>query len=165
MTISHSVDTQTCKRCGQTKSVSEFHRHAAEPTGYRTICKECRKPQSLIYRLSNLDKIREYDRKRGSLEHRKERVRANSHKYSSGANEWRLANPQKARAHNAVSNAIREGRLVRPEYCESCGETGEIQAHHEDYTKQLDVNWLCVCCHSKRHKVLNEIRRKALNNA
>jgi hypothetical protein len=69
--------------------------------------------------------------------------------------------PLESKAHNArivaagqaVKQALKIGTLTRL-VCEACGEP-ETQAHHEDYTKQLDVKWLCVPCHMQRH---NEIR-------
>lgn len=36
---------------------------------------------------------------------------------------------------------------MRPETCSKCYEGETIQAHHEDYTKPLEVDWLCPMCH------------------
>ena len=34
----------------------------------------------------------------------------------------------------------------------SCGQTHElIEAHHHDYSKPLDVEWLCPHCHARAH--------------
>ena len=35
--------------------------------------------------------------------------------------------------------------------CEGCGYALPVAAHHPDYTKPLDVEWLCVDCHAGRH--------------
>ncbi len=65
------------------------------------------------------------------------------------------------RAHVAVGDAIRDGRLLRPDACSACAkEGGRIEAHHEDYTKALAVIWLCSRCHRKRH--LGELLPKDL---
>jgi DNA-directed RNA polymerase subunit RPC12/RpoP len=53
-----------------------------------------------------------------------------------------------AKAHGIVSAAVRSGELL-PQPCEVCGETAE--AHHEDYEKPLEVNWLCKKHHRARH--------------
>lgn len=45
--------------------------------------------------------------------------------------------------------AIRSGLLTRPAQCGRCGGVGEIDAHHHDYQRMLDVEWLCVRCHGK----------------
>ena len=58
---------------------------------------------------------------------------------------WRLRNPEKNRAHRAVFVALRNGGIVK-EPC-LCGEE-KVQAHHEDYSKPLDVIWLCKAHHS-----------------
>lgn len=66
---------------------------------------------------------------------------------------WRKNNPLKVRAHIAVNNAIRSGRMAKPTKCCKCGVvSSELQAHHNDYEKPLEVTWLCSCCHSSLHK-------------
>ena len=59
--------------------------------------------------------------------------------------------PRKAKAHNAVSNALRDGELERPDICESCNVEGFVEAHHKNYNKPLEVIWMCVKCHRKQH--------------
>lgn len=60
----------------------------------------------------------------------------------------RLNHPEKIKARNAVNNAIRDGRLKR-ESCEVCGQVA--QAHHDDYSKPLEVKWLCRKHHDVTH--------------
>jgi hypothetical protein len=61
-------------------------------------------------------------------------------------------------ANLKVASAIRRGELKR-QPCEICGNPKAV-AHHEDYGKPLDVNWLCRSCHSKRHKEINAEKKK-----
>jgi hypothetical protein len=67
------------------------------------------------------------------------------------ARAFRVANPHIARAHLAVARAIRLGILVRPDACASCGRVCRPDAHHADYTKPLDVAWLCRRCHCREN--------------
>lgn len=64
---------------------------------------------------------------------------------------WARANPEKCRARAAVCRAVKAGKLVRPEQCPECGSDHHIQAHHDDYSKPLDVRWLCAQCHQRHH--------------
>src|SRR5208282_918645 len=58
-------------------------------------------------------------------------------------------------AYRKVKLAIKSGRLVRPDKCGKCGcpdKPGSdgrttIHAHHHDYSKPLEVEWLCAKCH------------------
>lgn len=50
-----------------------------------------------------------------------------------------------------VAVAIRNGSLTSANRCESCGNTGRVQAHHHDYSRPLDVQWLCMTCHRALH--------------
>lgn len=61
---------------------------------------------------------------------------------------YRAANPEKRAAHQAVQTALRNGSMVR-RGCEVCG--AKASAHHDDYTKPLDVRWLCHAHHMEHH--------------
>lgn len=60
----------------------------------------------------------------------------------------------KLKARRDVRQAIISGRMKRPESCQECGSVSEIHGHHIDYTRPLDVDWLCAKCHSGRHAKL-----------
>lgn len=65
--------------------------------------------------------------------------------------DWRRANKAKYLAHLAVEAAQRRGELVKGP-CEVCGTSeGLIDAHHDDYSKPLDVRWLCRAHHTRLH--------------
>jgi hypothetical protein len=49
-----------------------------------------------------------------------------------------------------VSRAIKSGKLTRLP-CEICGNP-EVHGHHEDYSKPLDVRWLCPKHHYEHHQ-------------
>lgn len=49
--------------------------------------------------------------------------------------------------------ALESGAMAKPEACENCGEIREVQAHHNDYDKPLEVQWLCTNCHSMLHMI------------
>ena len=66
---------------------------------------------------------------------------------------WKSKNPEKAKAHKTVENAIKAGKLIRRP-CEECG-APKAQAHHEDYSKPLEVKWLCAKDHRKRHREID----------
>lgn len=52
---------------------------------------------------------------------------------------------------NRLQHAIKSGKLTRPDRCERCGREGYVDGHHHDYSKPLDVEWLCRRCHMAHH--------------
>jgi hypothetical protein len=116
--------------------------------GHLGKCKECAKKDVLIRRNENIDYVLEYDRNRGKLQHRKdisvERTR-NRRNVGDGYGS----------AHNKVLRAIKNGSLKK-EPCCMCGSI-MVHAHHDDYSKPLDVMWLCSVHHSARHTYLKYI--------
>lgn len=138
------MDKLKCKSCDTEKPLCEFYNKD-------TKCKICRKALVHKYRKSNLEKIRAYDINRGKLDHRKamavERTRI------------RRKDPDGyMAAHNAVARALKKGTLERKP-CQMCGETKLVHAHHDDYSKYLDVMWLCVVHHKARHAYLEYINQ------
>jgi ribosomal protein S27AE len=58
--------------------------------------------------------------------------------------------PEKFKARNAVLRAVRRGDLAR-QPCERCGTTDNVEAHHDDYDRPLEVRWLCRRHHVDEH--------------
>ena len=66
---------------------------------------------------------------------------------------------EKTKARVLVCAAVKLGVLVRPESCSKCGVIPPpkrngypgIEAHHPDYAKPIDVQWLCLQCHREEH--------------
>jgi len=59
--------------------------------------------------------------------------------------------PLGRRVRKLVQKAIASGQLVRPESCARCERTCRPHAHHADYLKPLEVEWLCGSCHMREH--------------
>jgi hypothetical protein len=55
----------------------------------------------------------------------------------------------RCRSWREFKTAKRRGMLAPPDACEECGIHGIIDGHHDDYSKPLDVRWLCRVCHAK----------------
>jgi len=71
------------------------------------------------------------------------------------------------RTQDVLEQAVIKGIVTRKTHCEKCNDTGtfkdgrtKIQAHHSDYNKPLEVEWLCQKCHHEWHKYNKAIERK-----
>lgn len=131
-----------CFRCDRILQIDQFYKHPRTKDGRSNKCKDCTKSEVRQNRRKKIEYYRQYDRQRGSRQ---------THEYHKDLRERR---PEAYRARYAVSNAIRDGRLTKKRECEHCGDSGYIHGHHDDYSKPLDVIWLCVPCHKNRHKEL-----------
>jgi hypothetical protein len=127
--------------------------------GHVNKCKECNKSDvSKNYRV-NIDHYKEYERSRATLPHRVE-ARSDYLKTENGRaitnhakSEWSKRNPIKRGASQIVGNAVRDGKLFKPDLCESCkSKPNRLHGHHDDYAFPLVVRWLCPGCHNKWHK-------------
>jgi len=130
--------------------------------GHLGKCKECTRRDSINNRVKNIDYYIEYDRKRASLPHRKllrkKYSETNAGKESSRRNtiSYRKGNLIKYKAHNIVGNALRDKKIFKG-LCEVCG-SSFVHGHHDDYTKPLEVRWLCPTHHKQWHKENGEAK-------
>lgn len=144
-----------CVRCGAEKPLSDYY--AKDRT-----CKECRKAAVRKNRLEKVDYYREYDRDRNMREDRvqarKDYIQTDAGKESRSKTvlKYRKENPTKRAAHNAVNNAVRDGYLTKESACSECGSSDRVEAHHDDYSRQLEVRWLCCKCHNDWHNIHGE---------
>ena len=57
---------------------------------------------------------------------------------------------ERKQARNMVGIRLRRGTMTRGS-CAICGATTGVCAHHNDYTKPLDIVWLCTEHHNLIH--------------
>jgi hypothetical protein len=131
-----------CRMCNNEKIPADFY------AGFASRCKDCHKASMKVRRLTD-PYVQEYDRERAKTPARKEhsgRVAA----------QWRKDHPDAYRAQTAVGNAVRDKRLLKG-LCAICGTDENVNGHHKDYTKPLDVVWLCAKCHHRIHATFPEL--------
>lgn len=136
-----------CNTCTNVKSEDNFHKRKASIDGLSSRCKSCQ---------------RAYDKARSKDTDREEARRAYAQTDDGrlagnrAKAEYRKRNPLKSRAHCLVYRAIKGGKLTMLP-CEVCQDK-ETQAHHDDYSKPLNIRWLCSLHHIEWHKT-----NKAIN--
>lgn len=130
---------RTCKKCSAEKHISEFEQ-------FRWECRHCRG----IKREKNRAARYRYQKQPRS-EHRKKY-------HAEYMAEYRTSPEEKIKgaARQKLIAAVASGQIVRPSTCSRCEATAKIHGHHSDYSKPLDVIWLCPSCHGAEHRRLNQ---------
>ena len=152
-----------CFKCHRILPMSEYYKHKAMSDGHLGKCKECTKSDVAKHRQENLEKVREYDRIRASEPHRMEAKREYMKRprpreiKQAFTRKRRREEPGYMSAHNRLIRAVYSGKIKRPKSCGSCGKRCTPSGHHDDYSKPLDVLWLCSKCHRARHIELGGI--------
>ena len=152
-----------CFKCKEIKPLSSFYVHKQMGDGYLGKCKECTKQDTKQNTLKNKDYYKEYDKKRAMLPHRIEKRRkyllteeGKKARYKA-TKKYRENNIEHYTANTKVSNAIRDGKLKKLNVCMICGKTNcRIHAHHYDYSKPLEITWICSNCHYRIHHFSNK---------
>lgn len=135
---------KTCFKCLAAKPLDGFYKHSRMADGHLNKCIECTKNDVKKHRQENWEYVRAYDRMRASQPHRvATRLKIVS--------DYTQQFPERKRANTAVNNAVRDGRLKK-QPCWVCGE--KAVAHHPDYSRPLDVVWLCQPHHKQTHALV-----------
>lgn len=110
-------------------------------------CLGCNKKYKEAYKLKNKEKIQDYFAK-----YKKDVGYQVSRKIAVKKYRRNPKNTTKTDAWQKVQRALKSGLLER-QNCEVCGAL-KVDAHHDDYSKPLEVIWLCREHHKQRHKQL-----------
>lgn len=135
------IASKVCTKCGKEKPINEFTPHITCKTG-RGSCRKCASAYTKRWRLQNLEYRKQWEKKNDSRIERRMQ-------HNARVEAWRKLNPEKVKAKDAVHSALSKGTLNR-QPCEVCG-AEKVHAHHPDYSKPLDVQWLCPTHHAKVH--------------
>lgn len=130
---------KTCIKCGVSKPRTEFYKQPVNKDGLLGKCKDCAKAYAAMQRDLKHTEILEWQK-------RWRKTAAGKEQAARAQRKRRAKEPVKVKAWQTVTSAVRSGKLVR-QPCEWCNSTDRVQAHHFDYTKPLDVTWLCFSCH------------------
>ncbi len=114
-----------CRKCNRDLLPEAFYKRPA------TVCKECHKARMLVYYNTP-----EYRAKNSGYQKARLAVKENYVKHA---------------ARTKLGHALRMGWMTKANFCTICGSDQEIEGHHEDYSKPLDVVWVCRNCHLKHH--------------
>jgi hypothetical protein len=137
------MSSKVCFKCDRELPLAAFYRHAMMGDGHLNKCKECTKADVAAHRAARIEQVRLYDKQRSNLPHRQELRR-------SIIARWMEANPDRKSAQTKLRKAVLGG-TVQKHPCWVCGEKAE--AHHPDYSRPLDVVWLCRSHHMQAHAI------------
>lgn len=131
-----------CSRCSADVVLTEARKkHRSRK------CAKCKTKVTNDLRLQNINEYRGKDRARCKVYYEN-----NKNRLSQYHKERRLKFPERHKANDLVNKAIKNGEMKRGP-CVVCG-TLKSEGHHEDYSKPLDVVWLCAVHHAQHHAAL-----------
>lgn len=105
------------------------------------VCKKCDRLRSQKYRDSNRNIVRTNVRKW---------IKKNKEKRNAYQVKYRKRNREKINAHAALNRAVNSGK-IKKQPCSACG-NNKSEGHHKDYSKPLDVIWVCRKHHIEIHR-------------
>jgi endogenous inhibitor of DNA gyrase (YacG/DUF329 family) len=132
-------DSRPCPSCGEAIVVTD---RMAKHNSYS--CKKCQSRRAVEWARKNRDKKRAANNKHSAKTSSNRAARTSA---------WRANHPQKKAAHQAVQTAVRNGSLIK-QPCSVCGSELRIHAHHDDYSRPLQVIWFCHSHHMEHHAML-----------
>ncbi len=155
-------DPKRCYACKQFLSRDRFSKNASKKDGLSDSCKPC------AYELQKKIKLdperwaarmlRQLNWQKKNPEKKCEQIkkwqRKNRDKVNEHAARGRQKHPEKHAAREITRAAIKRGQIIKLP-CEKCGHD-KAQAHHDDYSKPLEVRWLCQKHHTEHHNRLRE---------
>ena len=94
-----------------------------------------------------------------SRESMRKAITENPQKFRERALEWKKNHPECEKNYQKSNPLMRPAQYlaqknIQVSKCEKCSTTKNLQRHHSDYSKPLEVQVLCVRCHNAVHHSL-----------
>lgn len=119
----------------------------------RRFAKPARRDEEFAVWLARFPASKPKRRRKPLTPEQRERQRAyDRNRWANRSETQRAQRREIAKAHDAVRWAIKHGKIIKPPVCENCGSAGRIEGHHADYSRRLEVQWLCRACHIAVHR-------------
>lgn len=165
-----------CKGCNEKKSLDNFYTYkSGKEQNIRTFnyCKSCKYITNRKWALDNPKRMKEFKDlyikrnpenfkesqekyRKNNMEKFREKCRnyykENTEKMKKLKYDWMKDNMEATKAHHAVNSALKKGTLKKLP-CIKC-KSENVHAHHPDYSKPLEVIWVCPLHHKQIHKLL-----------
>ena len=119
--------------------------------GHLNKCKECNKKDSndrFIEKLQDPEWV--------IKERKRQRIKESKRRKLGLVKKYKHKKDCRKPANLILTSALKSGK-IKSLPCEICGKE-KTQGHHEDYSKALDVVWLCVRHHNDRHIHLRDCK-------
>jgi hypothetical protein len=127
---------------------SDFHKNKLIPDGLAVYCKIC---TTFLSRRNHIKRYPTISKNPELVRKRKEYIRSfTTDQVRELKRNYNESNKSKVNARSVTSRAIKSGKLIQLP-CEVCG-FPITEAHHDDYSKPLNVRWLCVKHHKELHR-------------
>ena len=142
---------KSCSSCGKSKDEAEFYVNRASEDGLTARCRLCI-GQYQKERRERLNASRPPGWKKKTADmaaYLKAWLEANPGYSTQKKKEWYERNRDRLKVRDRVRYALKVGKLVK-QPCAECGEL-EVEGHHPDYSRPLDVIWLCRKHHMEIH--------------
>ncbi|KKN08162.1 hypothetical protein LCGC14_1059390 [marine sediment metagenome] len=162
------VKMRICRKCGEEKPLDHFSKDSRVKNGFTRMCKSCLNKQikergqikpriSALCEQCNAEFLAfKYDVEKkggGRFCSRICRNRFNGINTSNIQTSIEGPKPSESKiakqAQGAVNRGLKSGSLKKKP-CEKCGKEN-VDAHHPNYSKPLDVIWLCRRHHQMEH--------------
>jgi hypothetical protein len=137
--------TKACRTCKITKPFDAFARHRLAKDQHRHDCKACVRAGRATTKRRTAEQIAKTIERNRTEPYREVNRRAVA--------SWHHRNPAAVRAWWKLAKAVRSGRITPATACqaEGCDEHQDLEGHHPNYGRPLEVAWLCRAHHRRGH--------------
>lgn len=161
-----------CTKCKKIKDRLEFYKNMIYSDGFCCWCKKCKKKYDKELHKKYPERFKEYSRKNriahpelynrnlmsveklkklreADKNYQQRKREENPEKKAQEQSDYRQKYPERIKANSILNYAIKKGEIKRLP-CEIKGcKRKDTHGHHEDYSKPLEVIWLCPADHKK----------------